>query len=268
MHIANFENNDFVINLMGINPSISDKTDYSKNTNELSDDRFTLEFNNLDLYYIPKYNNEYIKKNEYKSFICGNSKFAGRQYDFLKNEVFDNKLLKMSWQKYDEKFILETYKEKGKYYWNKIKEINSKYIDEDFENKYLIYTNLLYIANPYQDKMLEIIYRDEKFKDLIKEFFEMQLNYYNSKITIIANSKASKYVEENILCDNYHNDNNKWMPIFLKGDKEYETKAHIYQKKGEEKFVFLTARYFDRMDIYSKRNFAKDLKKLVKKDFD
>lgn len=267
-HIANFSSNDYVINLMGINPNIGNKTDYGEEIKKMKD-RFIPNFDKLDLYYVPKYNAEFLKK----GYVCNNNNFVLRQYRFLcENNIFEKKYLKMSWQKYDKSFIDEIYKSYSDEYWEIINKLNNRYIDEkinmEFEDKYLIFTNLVYISNPSQNEMMNIIEENkDEFAKLIRKLFKEQLDYYKARITIIANSLASRYVEDNILIDN-----EEWEPVFLKGDKKYEKNPHIYKLKnkpnGEEKYVFLTARFFDRMDIYSKRSFVKDLKKLINNDFD
>lgn len=181
-HRANFDKLDKVISIMGINPSVDgnnreitynkgyDKETFSKTNNT-----------NLDLFYIPEYKNltEDIKKKIGDKYIC---KFANKPYNLVCGDetLPFKKFLKLPWQKYDEKFIRETYgDEKLKEYIELINSIKNQYNMDLFEDKYLIFTNLLYVSDYSQNNISKILEDDnysDKFVELINKLLNAQLN--------------------------------------------------------------------------------------------
>ncbi len=256
-HFANFCDDDFVINIMGINPSVP-KEERREN---YADNEFILG-NDLDLFYVPKYDTKY--KEKYNNYVLGTN-FSRSQYKILNDEIFGNKdkYLKMSWQKYDEQFLKEVYGEiKAKEYTKILEEINSEYKKNDikFEEKYLIFTNLIYVSN-HNQKIIESFINEHKYVKDINELFMEQLEYYNAKITLISNSAASHYVERNIL-KKY----DCWEKVIFNGDEEYSDFCNLYIHKNKKCYIYLTSRYFDgrTMNEFTKRLFIKEMKKLIK----
>ena len=253
-HIANFKENDFVINIMGINPSVPNDGSREGNYKEGI-------ANNLDLFYIPVY--DYDKK--YSKYTLEDS-FSRTQYNIWKNEIFENKFIKMSWQRYDKAFLTKFYKEnKAEEYSKIIESINKDYKKDNiefYENIYLIFTNLVYISHHNQSIITDFINQNE-YKENINKLFYEQMNYYNSKITVIANSSASRYVKNNIL-----NDKNIWEKITFEGEEEYLELSNLYKNKINNCFVYLTCRYFDGrvMNEFSKNLFIKEMKKILLKN--
>ena len=256
-HLSNFGNDDFVINIMGINPSVP-KEDRGKN---YVVENFAVE-NNLDLFYVPKYDTKY--KEKYRNYVLGTN-FSRSQYKIWNDEIFENKdkYLKMSWQKYDEQHLKEVYGEsKAKEYVKIIEEINNEYKQNNikFEEKYLIFTNLIYVSN-HNQKIIEAFINEQKYTKDINELFMEQLEYYNSKITLMANSAASHYVERNIL-KKY----DCWEKVIFYGDEDYSDFCNLYVHKDKKCYIYLTSRYFDgrTMNEFTKRLFIKEMKKLIK----
>lgn len=255
-HRANFDKLDKVISIMGINPSVDgnnreitynkgyDKETFSKTNNT-----------NLDLFYIPEYKNltEDIKKKIGDKYIC---KFANKPYNLVCGDetLPFKKFLKLPWQKYDEKFIRETYgDEKLKEYIELINSIKNQYNMDLFEDKYLIFTNLLYVSDYNQNNISKILEDDnysDKFVELINKLINAQLEYYNIQLLIVANSYASKYLRKYILT----NERN-----WTKSDKS----IHAYKNTKTNRIVYLTARYYDRMDTFSRELFYEDIGKII-----
>jgi hypothetical protein len=269
-HIANFTKNDYVINLMGINPNISKEIetekDYEKAWQENKEkDKSKYKSDKLDIYYLPNKANilskEENKKDKSTLSICNNTSFVDNQYNFWigKDSVFDN-FVKMSWQKYDREFLEEFYDKNVDEFNDFITEKENKYneLNTIFEkDKYFIFTNLLYVSNPNQDKLDNFLgepYVIEKVRDM----FYKQLEYYNSTLIVVANSKASDFVKEYIL---EHKDKWKWEKVPL--EKDYSNFSNLYKLKDEKKYVYLTSRYWYRKDEFTKNLYKKEMKKVI-----
>lgn len=247
---ANFSDEDYVINLMGINPNV----DGSNNKDEY-------EIENLNLYYV--YKKGEIDNSEISKYVCENRTYVNNQYLFWNNpnyKVFD-KPVKMSWQKYDEAFLKAFHKDKAKEYYKIIKEILEYYDNNNIEfekDKYFIFTDLFYISERNQNSVIKQLNK-ELITD-IKDLFHRQLDYYKSKITIVANSKASQIVKDNIIMAEKDN----WRKIVLYGDEEYEDYSNIYKLEDRDSYVVLTGRYYDNTtNVFNKRIFAKEMRKLI-----
>ena len=205
-HKTNFSNSDKVISIMGINPSVEEsKREINYNENYEEDNFIQCNKNNLDLYYVPK-NNDFDQKfnQKLKEYTCN---FANKPYTQIcgNDNLPFRKLLKMPWQKYDEKFIKDTYEnEKLKEYIELINEIKSKYDENLFEDKYLVFTNLIYVADNKQKNIARVI-EDKKylaeFSNLINTLLNKQLESYTIQLLIVANSYASKYLRKYILSE-------------------------------------------------------------------
>ena len=169
----------------------------------------------------------------------------------MKRSLLKN-FLKLPWQKYDEKFIRETYgDEKLKEYIELINSIKNQYNMDLFEDKYLIFTNLLYVSDYNQNNISKILEDDnysDKFVELINKLLNAQLEYYNIQLLIVANSYASKYLRKYILT----NERN-----WTKSDKS----IHAYKNTKTNRIVYLTARYYDRMDTFSRELFYEGYRK-------
>ena len=91
----------------------------------------------------------------------------------MKRSLLKN-FLKLPWQKYDEKFIRETYgDEKLKEYIELINSIKNQYNMDLFEDKYLIFTNLLYVSDYNQNNISKIL-EDDNYSD---KFVELIINF-------------------------------------------------------------------------------------------
>lgn len=255
-HIANFSNTDKVISIMGINPSVEENKRNITFNEEYDENNFIECDNDLDLYYVPRNNKFDQELNEkLKEYTCN---FAHKPYTQIcgsENLPF-KKLLKMPWQKYDEKFIKENYRnEKTNEYIEIINKIKAKYDEELFEDKYLIFTNLIYVSDYKQSRISKVIedkkYRSE-FTNLINKLLNKQLEYYNIQLLIVANSYASKYLRKYILTEE-----NNW--------ERSRKSIHAYENSKTKKVIYLTARYFDRMDVFSKELFYADLERIINK---
>lgn len=257
-HIANFDKSDNVISIMGINPSVN-KDKRNVIDNKKYDPKVFCKENdiNLDLYYVPEYDNllEETKSKLKDKFICN---FARKPYNLIcgKENLPYKRLLKMQWQKFDDSFIKETYGiEKFNEYSELIKEIELQYNMDLFEDKYLIFTNLIYVSDYNQNNICKVIEAPKyykKFAELINKLLNYQLEYYNINLLIVANSYASKYLRKYILLKD-----KDWV-------KSNES-IHTYKNTKTNKTVYLTARYFDRMDIFSRELFYEDLCKIKEK---
>ena len=254
-HKTNFSNSDKVISIMGINPSVEKrKREINYNENYEEDNFIQCNKNNLDLYYVPK-NNDFDQEfnQKLKEYTCN---FANKPYTQIcgKDNLPFRKLLKMPWQKYDKKFIKDNYgNEKLKEYIELINKIKSKYDENLFEDKYLVFTNLIYVADNKQKNIAKVI-EDKKylaeFSNLINTLLNKQLEYYNIQLLIVANSYASKYLRTYILSEE-------------KNWEKSDNSIHAYKNKKTNKIIYLTARYFDRMDVFSKELFYEDLGKII-----
>jgi hypothetical protein len=166
----------------------------------------------------------------------------------------------MSWQKYDREFLEEFYDKNVDEFNDFITEKENKYneLNTIFEkDKYFIFTNLLYVSNPNQDKLDNFLgepYVIEKVRDM----FYKQLEYYNSTLIVVANSKASDFVKEYIL---EHKDKWKWEKVPL--EKDYSNFSNLYKLKDEKKYVYLTSRYWYRKDEFTKNLYKKEMKKVI-----
>ena len=113
---------------MGINPSVEENKRNITFNEEYDENNFIECDNDLDLYYVPRNNKFDQELNEkLKEYTCN---FAHKPYTQIcgsENLPF-KKLLKMPWQKYDEKFIKENYRnEKTNEYIEIINKIKAKY---------------------------------------------------------------------------------------------------------------------------------------------
>jgi len=196
-------------------------------------------------------------------YVCDNATYVKGQYNFWNKEEYQifEKPVNMHWQKYDIDFLEEFYGEKkGEDYYKIIEKIKAFYKSnkQEFEgNKYFVFTDLCYISNRKQDDVEKDL--DNKIYNQINNLFYKQLEYYKSNITVVANSKASNIVLEKIIKTGKEN----WKRVVLEGDIGYEKYSNIYKLNGKESYVYLTARYFDRQAISLRRNFAKEIKKLM-----
>lgn len=100
----------------------------------------------------------------------------------------------------------------------------------------------------------------KEYQKDIKRLFYEQMDYYNSKITVVANSSATHYIKENIL-----KNENVWEHICFKGEEEYLKVNNFYKNKLKNSYVYLASRYFDGrvMNQFSKNLFVKDMKKFI-----
>ena len=254
----NFEDDDFVINVMGINPSADKKTaktlkdDKIENiVNYIEDNK-----NSLVLGFVPEelevkydYNISYIKK----------------QYSIWNKNIGINNL-KMFWQKFDKTFLKENYNlESIKNEANIIDKYNKKYdikkssIEKD---KYIIFTNLVYISCPNQNNIVDALNHSEKMKKIVAELFEEQIKYYNSKLIVVANSAASRFVKNEILDKNV----DAWEKIYITGESKYLEESNLYKSNKYKCYIYLTSRYFDGRPTceFYKNLFIKEMKKTIK----
>lgn len=67
------------------------------------------------------------------------------------------------------------------------------------ENDEIVFGELIYFRCKEQREIKKVIEEDENLKEKIKNFLEMQIEYYNPKFVIITNSFVSNFFEENIL---------------------------------------------------------------------